>query len=77
MDSIGRRSAVREDACSRLLGDVERQSEVAASIFRIEFGEVERFRVEVMNQRTERHAVGPARRKVGDVHVLPTVHEVK
>lgn len=60
-----------------LLGNVERQSKVAASIFRIEFGVVERFGVEVMYERTERHTVSPARREVGDVHMLCTQHDRK
>jgi len=54
-----------------LLGHVEGESKVSSSIFRIESGVVERFRVEVVDESTERHAVGPARRKVGDVYMLP------
>jgi len=59
----------------RLLGNVERESKVSASIFRIQFGVVERFRVEMMNESTERHAVRPAGREVGNVDVLARIKQ--
>jgi len=58
--------------CNSLLGNVERQSKVATSIFWIQSGVVERFRVEVMNESTERHTVCPARREVRYIHMLQT-----
>ena len=41
-----------------------------SSVGRVQLTVVERLWSEVMNQRTERHAVIPARREVGNVHVL-------
>ena len=42
-----------------LLSRFKGECEVSASVLGIQFGEAERIWVEVMNERTERQAVGP------------------
>jgi len=60
----------RRRCISNLLGRFKGEREVSASVLWIEPGEVERVRVEVMNEGAERQTVCPRCRKVGDVDVL-------
>lgn len=53
-----------------LLSRGECQREVSAPVLRVQLGEVERIRVEMVYESAERQAVSPARRKVGYVDIL-------
>ena len=56
-----------------VLSSFEGEREVGAPVLGTESREVERVRAEMVNERAERQAVSPRRRKVGHVHVLHQV----